>query len=374
MANKNYIAQITLPGGSVYYIKDEEARELIEQIAAGGLSFKVSTDAASTPVGVTWDNNGTTVTGTLVAGDGTTPSGSTINTRPYIYLVPHVKDGQGNVDFYREYVTVNFGTEQSPVYAWEFLGTTDIDLSGLGALAWKNNATGTTTLNDYVTAATFASGTATVSASYTPAGSLNVSLSQTATAASLTKGDYTPEGTINKPAITVNPTISSFSVLSSAGSATAGTAATFTGGTFYGGSFTQGTDTFVAPAFSASVASGTENLVLTWTAGSFTQGTDTYASATHAADTFVANTPTAVTMPTFTPASLMTGASAELATAPVFTGSKATEVLVTGVTYSKATVSAATFSGTEATINSTGTASGNVDLTKGDKAVTITVS
>lgn len=365
MADKNYIAQITLPGGSVYYIKDQEARDAIAAIAARGLSFKISTQANDTPAGVTWDNNGTTVTGSLTA---------SVDTKPYIYLVPHKKNSQGSVDFYREYVTVNFGTEADPSYAWEFLGTTDIDLSGLGDLAWADTATGTATLNDYVTAATFASGTATVSASYTPAGSVSVTLAQTATAASLTKGDYTPQGSITRPAVTVTPTTSSFSVLSSAGTATAGTAATFTGGTFYGGSFTQGSDTYVSPAFSASVASGTENLVLTWASGSFTQGTDTYASATHAADTFVANTPTAVTMPTFTEATLMTGASAALAADPVFTGSKATNILVTGVTYDAATVSAATFSGTEATINSTGTAAGNVNLTKGNKDVTITVT
>ena len=135
-----YISKVTLPNGSTYDLKDAEARELIDQLAAGGLTFKVSTDAASTPYGLTWDNKGTTVTGTLVAGDGTTPSGST-NTRPYIYLVPHkVTAGTPDVvDYYREYVTVNFGTAQSPSYAWEFLGDTDINLNDLGALAWKDS-------------------------------------------------------------------------------------------------------------------------------------------------------------------------------------------------------------------------------------------
>jgi hypothetical protein len=106
--DKKYISQITLPNGSIYYIKDAEAWEAIAQIVAGGLSFKVSTGASTTPAGVEWDDNGTKVTGTLTASD---------QTKAFIYLVPHAKDGTGTVDFYREYVTVNFGTEESPSYA-----------------------------------------------------------------------------------------------------------------------------------------------------------------------------------------------------------------------------------------------------------------
>lgn len=101
-----YLSKITLPNGTTYDLKDQEARDLIAQIAAGGLSFVISTNAASTPEGITWTNDNAIVTGTLVA-DTTT--------KAFIYLVPHVKDHSGNVDYYREYVTVNFGTAESPV-------------------------------------------------------------------------------------------------------------------------------------------------------------------------------------------------------------------------------------------------------------------
>ena len=101
-----YISTITLPNGQKYDIKDQEARDLIASIVAGGLTFVVSADASNTPAGITWENAGTTVTGVLSA---------SIDTKAYIYLVPHVKDSQGHVDYYREYVTVNFGTEASPV-------------------------------------------------------------------------------------------------------------------------------------------------------------------------------------------------------------------------------------------------------------------
>lgn len=106
--DKKYISQITLPNGSIYYIKDAEAWEAIASIVAGGLSFKVSTGASTTPAGVEWDDNGTTVIGTLAASS---------QTKAYIYLVPHSKNGSGVVDYYREYVTVNFGTEESPTWA-----------------------------------------------------------------------------------------------------------------------------------------------------------------------------------------------------------------------------------------------------------------
>ena len=101
-----YLSKITLPNGTTYDIKDAEARELIAKITAGGLSFVISSDAASTPAGITWVNDNVTVTGTLTASD---------LTKAYIYLVPHEKDHSGKVDFYREYVTVNFGTQAVPV-------------------------------------------------------------------------------------------------------------------------------------------------------------------------------------------------------------------------------------------------------------------
>lgn len=62
------ISKITLPSGTTYDIKDTVAR----QMAAAGVTFTISTNAANTPKDVTWDNNGTTITGTLVASASTT--------------------------------------------------------------------------------------------------------------------------------------------------------------------------------------------------------------------------------------------------------------------------------------------------------------
>lgn len=47
-----YISKIVLPNGTTYDIKDQEARDLIASIVAGGLQFKVSATAADTPAGI----------------------------------------------------------------------------------------------------------------------------------------------------------------------------------------------------------------------------------------------------------------------------------------------------------------------------------
>ena len=117
------ISRITLPSGTTYDIKDEVAR----QMAAAGVSFTISTDAASTPQGVTWDDHGTTITGTLVA---------SVSTKGVFYLVPVTT--QSGKDIYAEYVTIKLPANAHDEYGWEKIGTTDIDLSDLGDLAYKD--------------------------------------------------------------------------------------------------------------------------------------------------------------------------------------------------------------------------------------------
>ena len=237
---------------------DEKLQKEIDELKEEGLSFTISTNAESTPLGIIWDNEGVEVEGTLEA---------TSDLKQFIYLVPHKKDATTHeIDYYREYAVVNFGTEESPSYNWEYIGNTDIDLSDFGDLAWKDSA------------------------------------SVTATAT------YTPQGTISTPTITVTPSTTSISVKDSDGSVTSGSAASFTEGTFSAGT---------TPVI-VSVASET----LT-----FQNGT----APSKAADTFVTNTPTSVTLPTFT-----------------------TETVVTGIASAESTEP--TFSGTEETITSTGTA------------------
>lgn len=356
---KLYISKITLPDGNTYEMKDLEARDLIAQLEEGSLVFVVSHDAASTPEGVEWEREGVTIVGTLPA---------SADTKGKIYLVPQTN--AGGKDIYAEYVTVLSGSGVAQL-VWERLGDTEIDFSQLGALAWKDSASGNVSFTTADSAA-FSNGAVSASATYTPAGTVNVSLTQTATAASLTTGDYTPEGSVSKPNITVTPSTASVSVLSSAGSVEAGSAASFTSGSFNGGSFTQGTDQFTAPVLTTSVAN--ETLTIAFSAGSFTQGSDSFTAATHGADTFSANTPTAVVLPQFGSKTVLTGAAAELDNAPVFTGTKADDIVVTGVSYDKASVNEHSFSGTEATISSTGTATGDVTLTKTEKTQTVTVA
>lgn len=133
----DYISQITLPSGTTYHIKDAEARQWINDIAAGGLTFVVAWDGSSTPditkipAGAVVTYGGQTYTGTMAA---------SVSTKPNIYLVHSDVTATGR-DFYEEYVTVNFGTDDDPSYGWEVLGNTDISLDVLGALAWKDSVT-----------------------------------------------------------------------------------------------------------------------------------------------------------------------------------------------------------------------------------------
>lgn len=118
------ISKVQLPSGNVYDIKDAVARQMI----AGGVSYTVSWDGASTPVpanipaGVVVTYNGTDYTGTLAANDA----------EPGAFYLVKTSDESQNI--YSEYVPV--GTTGSKT--WEKLGDTSVDLSDLGDLAYKD--------------------------------------------------------------------------------------------------------------------------------------------------------------------------------------------------------------------------------------------
>lgn len=116
------ISKIKLPSGTTYDIKDTVARNMI----ASGITFVRCTDASNTPAGVQWDDAGTRIVGELVA---------SANTKGQFYLVPDV-NGAGK-DIWDEYVTI----EDGAAYSWERLGSTDIDLSDLGDLAYLDSVT-----------------------------------------------------------------------------------------------------------------------------------------------------------------------------------------------------------------------------------------
>lgn len=113
------ISKIKLPSGNVYDIKDETARNLI----AGGITYSVAWDGnsvptvANIPAGVVVTYNGTNYTGTKAASSAEPGT---------FYLV---KTRTGN-NAYDEYVVAN--------NTWEKLGSKDVDLSGLGELAYHD--------------------------------------------------------------------------------------------------------------------------------------------------------------------------------------------------------------------------------------------
>ena len=121
------ISKITLPSGNTYEIKDAVARQAI----AGGVAFIVAWNGASTPTvanipaGVVVTYNGNNYTGTLAA--DSSQAGA-------FYLV---HSSSTTNDVYDEYVAV--GTAGSKT--WERLGSSTIDLSDLGALAYKDTVT-----------------------------------------------------------------------------------------------------------------------------------------------------------------------------------------------------------------------------------------
>ena len=79
--------------------------------AVDQFKYKVSTDAASTPEGIKWHSDSTTITGTLKA---------SASTEFCIYLVPDSSDVESGA--YIEYMTVKNGT----TYRWEPIGTTRV--------------------------------------------------------------------------------------------------------------------------------------------------------------------------------------------------------------------------------------------------------
>lgn len=125
------ISKITLPSGNTYDIKDAGARQLISELT--GISLIVAWNGTSTPVvanipaGVVVTYNGTDYTGTLTANSATAGA---------FYLV-HSTASSVEMDVYDEYVAIGAAGSKS----WERIGSTSIDLSALGALAYKDSVT-----------------------------------------------------------------------------------------------------------------------------------------------------------------------------------------------------------------------------------------
>lgn len=149
MPDTNYISKVTLPSagttGITYYIKDEEARQMI----SGGISFKIvwtqadyasstapsAAKLATIPAGVVigYNNGASTATGTLAAAE---------NTVAIFYLV-YSKTQAGNIDTFDEFVTIT-NSDTTPVsYFWEKIGDTQVDLSNVVTNVTLNPSTET---------------------------------------------------------------------------------------------------------------------------------------------------------------------------------------------------------------------------------------
>lgn len=180
------ISQITLPSGSKYNLKDAWARDQISTITGtAALTFR---GVSSTPL-----VDGGTATPTL---DGT--------------VVPITDLGRGDIYFYgsSEYIwgpNPNYVEGGSaPENVWHELG----NLSGLGGLAYKNNATASYQPAGTISKPTFSGSTLTMSTSYTPTGNVTVSVASSSSkkyaVSKVTSGGgtYQPEGTVSAPTFT----------------------------------------------------------------------------------------------------------------------------------------------------------------------------
>jgi len=191
------IAKLTV-NGSTYDIKDAGARELIAAI--NNWSYVVCSSAANTPEDVQWDSSGTTITGTLVA---------SADTMYEIYLVPSTN---GTNDAFDEYITV---TPSSGTYKWEMFGNTDVHLSDLGDLAYKDNASATYTPEGTVSQPTFSGTQGSVSVTGTPAGTVSQPTFTGAEGNLSVSG--TPEGTVSQPTAEVTPTTATIGQITAVG-------------------------------------------------------------------------------------------------------------------------------------------------------------
>lgn len=312
MAN---IKQITLPTGTTYDIVDQGARELIEELSK-------YTDYLG-------------VTSTALV-DGSTTNPITINGESVTAVT-------GNIATYQSAEFIFNGT------AWQEFG----DLSGLGALAYKDSASTSYTPVGTVTQPTFSGSNATISIPYTPAGTLTQPVFS-GSAATISAA-FTPAGTvtlgIGSGAVNYTPTGSV--------SLTAPTVELST----VQGSFMTGVGALpsaVMPVLSTTVAN--EILTLSWTAGTWDAGS----LPTMGAATTVATGVSSVTAGTAD----FSGTGVQLTAAFSGTAGNAT------ATYTPVgSVTTPTFSGTEIVLSTSYTPSGTVTQpTFNGTATTITVS
>ena len=361
-----------------------------------------------------------------------------------LYLKPNANSAAGS---YIEYITIRSGAEGVYAYSWEAIGSTEMDVTGfvtktaldetlenytktadlgdlammdkvdldLKALAHKDSATGTVagqiisgvkatgqstgSINvaleksehamnstgkftpagnvtgtvavdgEIAVTAKYAAANATLTkGDYTPAGTVSADFTHTATPATLTKGDYTPAGTVS-----VALSGATFNTITGVG----------TQASFVEGAFTPATLSYDAVNKNVAkegLVGSVENECLTFTAAALeaisASKVTAFNGGSKAADEFTANSlPTMASQTVGVQSASFTGTKAEDALVTgvsydkaalanlAFAGIKAEGALVTGVSYQKADIDAATFIGK--TVDIAATFAG----TEGDVAV-----
>lgn len=321
------LAKIKL-NNSIYYVKDADLRAVVE--AFGTATSKNSTNSVtSTGTNLptesaiyTLVNNQLSPIGKAVnllsastTAEVTNPSTGDIvissTGKEYLYDGSNWREIGDENTYVPKTTTVAGVSLSSNISKSDLQGALDLD-----ALAYKSSASGSLT--------NYANGIS--GASYTPSGSVSVSLSQTKTAANLTSANYTPSGTV-----TVTPSTTTLYKVTSVGTAP---------------SLTESKASFATEGVVATIDTSDSEMLVFSTAGT--------SQAIYSTNWNAGTTPTLESEPT----TVATGISSA-----TFSGSTETNLKITGVSYSKASVSAASFSGSEATIAPT--------LTTTTKTVTV---
>lgn len=331
------ISKLTI-GEKTYYLKDAEARELLKtlgtaakkDVAAGvgadeqGLVTGAQVQAAIADISGSMHFRGVFAS-TAAVTDPAAGDVIIIGVKEYVYGGDPADWHELGDETLYALKTITIGTQN--LSANINLDTLAADM-GLGALAKKDSATGT------VASQTIKG----LKAKGNAAGSIAVELTQTSTAATLTKSDYTPSGevsgsvtaagtvsiakdadngtqisgSVSAPTVTVTPATDTIKKVTSVGTLPTKAADTFT---------PNGDDTFTAgsqAAWSANVDDASETLSFSFTTNTlptFTQG----AKASYEEGTFNAGT-----LPELAAAGtqVVTGITSATASAPVFTGDK----------------------------------------------------
>ena len=295
------ISKITLPTGSTYNLKDQQARNDIAAIQgaiSGGVTFMGETSTALT--------------------DGSTATSIVVNSA----TITAVK---GYLVVYNSKEFVFDGTK------WVELG----DLSLIGDLGWKDSASTTYTPAGTVSKPTFTGTSSTV----------------TITATDNTSGNYQPKGTVSQPTFTGSSSTFTGTITPHGSIDLTTTNKTATVSKASSGTATYTPEgTVAAPTISVQTAGSTTTVNSITAVGTLPTLTTTVANETLTIGFDQGTLPTKGDNTT-----VKTGDAVYQATAPAFTGTGAR--LVTG---NIAVPTSASFTGTEEDISISGTPSGTV--------------